>query len=280
MPELPEVETIRRGLIPVLVGRRLSRVTVLRSDLRRPVPADLAQRLTGRRVADLGRRSKYLLWRMDDGGVMLLHLGMSGRIKVFLGSAPPPEPHDHVIFETDAGATVRFWDARRFGVVTLADGAGLRDHPLLAGLGREPLDPGFDGAALAARLRGRRGPIKTALLDQGVIAGLGNIYACEGLFRAGVSPRRRAGNVPGRRAERLAAAIRRVLSEGIAAGGSSLRDYRQPSGELGYFQHSFAVYGRAGEACPGCTCEIRRTGGVRRIVQAGRSTFYCATRQR
>ena len=280
MPELPEVETIRRGLIPVLVGRRLSRVTVLRSDLRRPVPVDLAQRLTGRRVVDLGRRSKYLLWHMDDGGAMLLHLGMSGRIKVFQGSPPPLGPHDHVIFETDAGATVRFWDARRFGLVALTDGAGLRDHPLLAGLGREPLDPGFDGAALAARLRGRRGPIKTALMDQGVIAGLGNIYVCEGLFRAGISPRRRAGTVRGRRAERLCAAIREVLSEAIAAGGSSLRDYRQPSGELGYFQHSFAVYGRAGGACSGCTCEIRRTGGVRRMVQAGRSTFYCATRQR
>jgi formamidopyrimidine-DNA glycosylase len=280
MPELPEVETVRRGLVPVLVGRRLSRVVTYRADLRVALPDGLAQRLTGRRVVALGRRSKYLLWHLDDGTVLIVHLGMSGRVRVFEGPPPPREPHDHVIFETDAGATLRFCDPRRFGLMALAEAASLGRHPLLAGLGSEPLEAGFDGAALAARLKGRRGSIKNALMDQSVVAGLGNIYVCESLFHAGLSPRRRAGTVQGRRAGRLAGAIRRVLGAAIAAGGSSLNDHRLPSGELGYFQLRLAVYGREGETCPGCVRERGRGGGIRRIVQSGRSTFYCATCQR
>jgi len=284
MPELPEVETIRLGLVPVLEGRRFARVTVRRADLRRPLPAGFARRLEGRRVRAVERRAKYLLLRLDDGMVVILHLGMSGRIRIHAGPPPPPEPHDHVVFETDAGASVVFHDARRFGLMALSSDNALAVHPLLAGLGPEPLDPAFDGPRLAARLAGRRGPLKTALMDQRVVAGLGNIYVCESLFRARLSPRRKAGTVTGVRAERLVAAIRAVIAEAVAAGGSSLRDHRRPDGELGYFQHHFAVYGRAGEPCPGCTCGAAtgdaRAAGIRRIVQAGRSTFYCATRQR
>ena len=280
MPELPEVETVRRALAAVLEGRRLARVVVRRGDLRRPLPADFAARLEGRRVSAVARRGKYLVIRLDDDGVLLVHLGMSGRITVFAAHPPPPERHDHVIFESDDGTTVRYCDARRFGLMALTDGAGLAGHPLLAGMGPEPLDDAFDGALLAGRLAQRNGSIKAALMDQGVIAGLGNIYACESLFRAGLSPRRRASTVGGRRAGRLAAAIREVLGEAVAAGGSSLRDHRQPSGEVGYFQLSLAVYGREGEPCPGCDCDVALSGGVRRMVQSGRSTFYCAKRQR
>ena len=283
MPELPEVETVRRGLAPVLEGRRLVRVTAARADLRVPLPVDLAQRLTGRRITTVGRRGKYLLMHGEGGAVLIVHLGMSGRMKVFKGAAPPPEPHDHVVFETDEGVTIRYCDPRRFGLMVLAEEGELADHPLLAGLGPEPLGDEFCGALLEARLAGRSGPLKTVLMDQAVVAGLGNIYVCESLFRAGLSPRRKASTVRGRRAARLAEAVKAVLTAAIASGGSSLRDHRQPSGELGYFQHSFAAYGREGEPCPRCAGDgLGGAGGarIRRIVQAGRSTFYCATHQR
>jgi len=280
MPELPEVETVRRGLEPALLDRVLSHVLVRRRDLRQPLPDDFEARLTGRRVSAVGRRAKYLLISLDSGDCLIGHLGMSGRFRVFGPGAPAPERHDHVLFETDRGNSVRFNDPRRFGLMTLARTEGLDGHPLLAALGPEPLGNDFSGPVLAARLEGRSGPIKTALLDQSVVAGLGNIYACEALFRAGLSPLRGAATVTGRRAERLVGAIREILNEAIAAGGSSLRDHRRPSGELGYFQHRFAVYGRTGEACPACDCDLAESGGVRRIVQGGRSTFYCARRQR
>ena len=223
----------------------------MRADLRVPLPVDLAQRLTGRRITALGRRGKYLLMHSEGGAVWLIaHLGMSGRMKVFTGTPPPLEAHDHVIFETDDGATIRYCDPRRFGLMVLADEDGLADPPLLAGLGPEPLGGDFCGALLGKRLAGRSGPIKTVLLDQGVVAGLGNIYVCESLFRAGLSPRRKASTVRGRRADRLADAVQAVLSEAIAAGGSSLRDHRQPSGELGYFQHGFAGLRARGGAVP------------------------------
>jgi formamidopyrimidine-DNA glycosylase len=280
MPELPEVETVRRALAPALEGRVLERVSLRRGDLRKPFPEGFAERLTGRRVGRVGRRAKYLLLFLDDGWVVVAHLGMSGRFRIFEGTPPPLEAHDHVILETDTGTTIRFNDTRRFGLMDLANANALDHHPLLSGLGPEPLEPGFDGPALAARLAGRRTPIKVALMDQRIVAGLGNIYASECLFRAAISPRRSAAAITGKRATRLTAAIREVLSEAIAAGGSSLRDHRQPSGELGYFQHGFAVYERTGLTCPGCTCDAKQTGGVRRIIQGGRSTFYCATRQR
>jgi formamidopyrimidine-DNA glycosylase len=274
MPELPEVETVRRGLAPALEGRVLTRVVARRSDLRRPLPEDFAARLEGRRVIRIARRAKYLLFHLDDGTVMLGHLGMSGRLTVTRGAVTPGR-HTHVLFEA-GDITVAYDDPRRFGLFDLTDEAGLASHPLLKDLGPEPLGNEFNGPVLSAALAGRRSPIKALLLDQRVVAGLGNIYICESLFRARISPRRLGASVAGARAERLAPAIRDVLTEAIAAGGSSLRDYVQASGELGYFQHNFSVYGREGAPCasgkPGHV--------VRRVVQSGRSTFYCPKCQR
>ena len=280
MPELPEVETVRRGLARALEGRRLTGVENRRADLRFPLPPRFRQRLSGRTVETIGRRGKLLLIRLSGGLTLIAHLGMSGRSRGFAAPLPPLEPHDHVVFETDAGATVRFHDPRRFGFMDLIDTANAVRHPMLARLGPEPLGEGFSGGVLAPLLKGRRAPIKAALLDQSVVAGLGNIYACEALFRAGISPKRTAATVQGGRADRLASAIKAVLADAIAAGGSSLRDHRQTSGELGYFQTAFAVYDREGRPCPGCTCDPVATGGVRRIAQSGRSTFYCARKQR
>ncbi|MBW7851819.1 MAG: bifunctional DNA-formamidopyrimidine glycosylase/DNA-(apurinic or apyrimidinic site) lyase [Rhodospirillales bacterium] len=279
MPELPEVETVRRGLAAALEGRVLAWVRAFRPDLRRPLPPNFSERLTGRRVKRLWRRAKYLLVEMDDGLVLIVHLGMSGRMTVGRPTAGVLDAHDHVAFVTDDGTQVTFRDPRRFGLMTFCDRDSWPGHPLLRDLGPEPLDEAFTGAALAARLAGRRSPLKTALMDQRVVAGIGNIYACESLYRAGLSPRRRADTVSGARADRLAAAIKAVLSEAVAAGGSTLRDHQQPSGELGYFQHRFAVYGREGQPCPACV-PGSSCGGIRRIVQAGRSTFFCAKRQR
>lgn len=280
MPELPEVETVRRGLEPALLGRVLVRVDVRRRDLRIPVPAGFEDAVAGQRVTALSRRAKFLLLHLDGGDCVIVHLGMSGTFRLFSGVPPEPGPHDHVIFRTDAGSRATFNDPRRFGLIDLCPADALGSHRFLSRLGPEPLGNDFGPALLGERLAGRAGPIKTVLLDQSVVAGIGNIYACEALFRAGISPRRKASTVKGKRLGRLAGAIRDVLGEAIDAGGSSLRDHRQPSGELGYFQHSFAVYGRAGEACPGCDCDPSGGGGVRQIVQAGRSTFYCAKRQR
>jgi len=275
MPELPEVETIRRGLALKMTGRRIVRAELRRPDLRRPFPPLLDRRLKGARVGQLGRRGKYLLIELDDDGTLLLHLGMSGRI-VASGNNAEDAKHDHVVLALDDGTIVRFNDPRRFGLMDYMRRGEEMLHPLLAGMGPEPLGPGFDGKYLAAALAGKLTPIKAALLDQRIVAGLGNIYVCEALYRAGLSPRRLAGTIASVRAARLADAIRAVLTEAIEAGGSSLRDYVQADGELGYFQHRWAVYGKEGEPCPGCTC----AEGVRRIVQSGRSTFFCAKRQR
>ncbi|MBK8209025.1 MAG: bifunctional DNA-formamidopyrimidine glycosylase/DNA-(apurinic or apyrimidinic site) lyase [Rhodospirillales bacterium] len=280
MPELPEVETVRRGLLPVLAGHRLAVVEQRRSDLRFPLPVDFARRLAGRRIENIERRGKYLLIRLDADEVWLAHLGMSGRFCIDGPDTPAPGPHDHVLLRTDSGVCVRFHDPRRFGFMDLVPAEALDRCPHLAGLGPDPLGPAFDGAYLAGSLAARRTPLKAALLDQRVVAGMGNIYASESLFRARLSPARMAATVGGKRVDRLVAAIKEVFAEAIAAGGSSLRDHRQPSGELGFFQHGFAVYGRAGEPCPGCRCQPARTGGIRRIVQSGRSTFYCGLRQR
>jgi formamidopyrimidine-DNA glycosylase len=275
MPELPEVETVRRGLALRISGRRIVRAELRRPDLRRPFPPALAARLNGARIGALGRRGKYILIELDTDGLLLLHLGMSGRITA--GSAELPVAlHDHVVLTLDDGTVVRFNDPRRFGLMDYVRRGEAAQHPLLSGLGPEPLEAGFDGAYLSGALAGKLTPIKAALLDQRIVAGLGNIYACEALYRAGLSPRRLAGSIGRRRADRLTAAIKSVLTEAIAAGGSSVRDYVQADGELGYFQHHWAVYGREGEPCPGCNC----TEGVRRIVQSGRSSFFCAKRQR
>ena len=276
MPELPEVETVCRGLDPVLTGQVLARVLQLRLDLRFPLPENFADRLTGRRVLGLRRRAKYILMDLEGGLSLIAHLGMSGRMQISERMPDSLETHDHIVFETAAGPTVRYNDARRFGMMDLWPTETLEVHPWLAALGPEPLSNAFSGPALAEALAGKRTPIKAALLDQRVVAGLGNIYVCEALFESGLSPRRLAATVQGGRAERLAASVKDVLGRAIAAGGSSLRDYRQADGELGYFQHSFSVYGREGEPCPGCTCDKT----VQRIVQSGRSTFFCPKRQR
>jgi formamidopyrimidine-DNA glycosylase len=279
MPELPEVETVRRGLAPRLVDRLIVRVVQRRKDLRVPFPKKFAERVEGRRVLGIDRRAKYLLLRLDDGNTLIAHLGMSGRMTLHDAKSAaehPLERHDHVVLDTDEGWQVRFNDARRFGLMLLEPNDAVEGHKLFKGLGPEPLDSSFDGPALAARLRGRRTPIKAALLDQRTLVGVGNIYACEALFLAGISPKRSAHTVQGERAERLVKAIKQVLLRSIDDGGSTLRDHVQPGGELGYFQTRFNVYDRAGAVCPtpGCGRLVRRT------VQAGRSTFYCARCQR
>ena len=279
MPELPEVETVMRGLRARLEGRRIVRALVARPDMRWALPPDLAARLTGARVAGFRRRAKYILMRLDGGTSVLIHLGMSGRMVLAPRDNAPPPPHEHVRLETDDGWRVGFVDPRRFGSVDLVPTPAEDAHRLLAGLGPEPFDDGFTPATLSAALARRRTPIKAALLDQRTVAGLGNIYVCEALHRAGISPLRSAHTIRGARAARLVPAIRDVLTEAIAAGGSSLRDYVQPDGELGYFQHAWRVYGRAGEPCAACpgppSC-----AGVRRVVQSARSSFYCPRTQR
>jgi formamidopyrimidine-DNA glycosylase len=274
MPELPEVETVRRGLVPVLEGQRLARVEQRRPDLRFPLPERMAERLTGRRVVRLDRRAKYLLLHLDDGMVLLIHLGMSGRMMVSRGPQAQVNAHDHVVFETEAGSVVTFNDARRFGMMDLVRTDKLEQHKLIKGIGPEPLGNAFSGPILAAALKGKKTSIKAAILDQKVVAGVGNIYASEALFRAGISPKRLAYTVQGDRAEKLAQAIKTVLNEAVAAGGSSLRDYVQADGELGYFQHRWRVYEKEGKPCP------NGQGTVRRITQGGRSTFYCPKCQR
>ncbi|MGE0733431.1 MAG: bifunctional DNA-formamidopyrimidine glycosylase/DNA-(apurinic or apyrimidinic site) lyase [Alphaproteobacteria bacterium] len=280
MPELPEVETVCRGLRPVMEGRRIERLTLRRPDLRFPIPKDFAARVGGKIISRIERRAKYILMHLDTGDVVIAHLGMSGRMKTVRGIPNEIEAHDHVEFAMQGGTTVTFNDPRRFGMLLLETAAKLAQHKLLRDLGPEPLGAAFDGAYLAAQLKGKRTPIKAALLDQHIVAGLGNIYVSEALFHAGISPKRSAASIGAARAARLADAVKMVLARAIEAGGSSLRDYVQPSGELGYFQHQWAVYGRAGEACPGCDCTLSRTGGIRQMVQSNRSTFYCPRRQR
>jgi formamidopyrimidine-DNA glycosylase len=280
MPELPEVETVMRGLAACLEGRVILSAELRRSDLRWPVPAGFASRLSGSRVLGFRRRGKYILMRIEGGQSVLLHLGMSGRMNIAApGAVALTVLHEHLVLVADGGARVGFVDPRRFGSLDLVPTAEEDAHPLLCSLGPEPLGPGFSAAILSDALAGKRTPIKTALLDQAVVAGIGNIYACEALFRAGISPRRLAASVAGARAARLVPAIRATLSEAIAAGGSSLRDYVQPSGELGYFQHAWKVYGRPGDPCEHCPGPVA-CGGIGRIVQCGRSTFYCPRTQR
>lgn len=276
MPELPEVETVRRGLERHLSGKVLQRVEVRRPDLRFPLPERLGERLRGRRIEALRRRAKYLLFDLDDGMTLIGHLGMSGRMHIHGAVPNAVEAHAHLMFVADDGAAVVFRDHRRFGFFDLAPTEGLEQHRFFRDLGPEPLADDFDGPCLSAALSGKRTPIKAALLDQRVVAGLGNIYVCEALFRAGIAPTRLAQTVAGRRAGRLVPEIKAVLSEAIAAGGSTLRDYVQASGELGYFQHDFRVYGREGDPCRKPRCR----GTVSRLVQSGRSTFHCTVCQR
>ena len=278
MPELPEVETVCRGLARVLEGRRFAKVELRRKDLRIPFPKGLAAALTGRKLERIYRRAKYIMMALDNGQVLIAHLGMSGRMTI-VNDASPPGPHDHVIFTTDDGIIVRFNDPRRFGLMTLAAVSALDGHKLFRHLGPDAMGSDFTPANLSAALKGRKTSIKVALLDQRIVVGVGNIYACESLFRAGISPKRKAGTVTGKRAAALVPVIKEVLAEAIAAGGSSLRDHVQPSGELGYFQKAWKVYGREGESCACGSNTAPPDHKVKRIVQAGRSTFFCVHRQ-
>jgi formamidopyrimidine-DNA glycosylase len=297
MPELPEVETVRRGLQPVMEGARFTKVEARRGDLRWPLPKDFAARLEGQTVAGLGRRAKYLLADLSSGDVLLMHLGMSGSFRVAQEHGEPEREnapggyyhdrskdaaHDHVVFHMSSGARISFNDPRRFGSMKLVPRAQLDQEPLLRALGPEPLGNAFDAAMLARALRGKKTSLKAALSDQKIVAGLGNIYVCEALHRARLSPKRKASTVaskagvPNERAQALVDAIKAVLNDAIAAGGSSLRDHRQTSGELGLFQHNFRVYDREGQPCPTPACK----GTIKRIVQTGRSTFFCPVCQR
>lgn len=293
MPELPEVETVRRGLAPAMEGARFVKVEARRPDLRWPLPEDFVSRLEGHTLTGLGRRAKYLLADLSSGEVLIMHLGMSGSFRVSAdgGDIMPGDfhyerskaaTHDHVVFHMSSGKSVTFNDPRRFGFMKLVARAELGREPLLRALGPEPLGNEFGAQLLARACRGKKTSLKAALGDQRVVAGLGNIYVCEALSRARLSPKRRASTIaaksgePNERAAALADAIRDVLNDAIGAGGSSLRDHRQTDGELGYFQHSFRVYDREGEACPTRGCR----GKIKRIVQTGRSTFYCPVCQK
>ncbi len=282
MPELPEVETVRRGLAPVMEGVMIANAQVNRPDLRWPFPENMASRLAGKRILQLRRRSKYILADLDSGETLLIHLGMSGRMTISghtVGDFHHPHPaaakHDHVVFEMQGGARITFNDARRFAMDLMQTGEEA-DFWLIRDLGPEPLGNQFNEDYLMARLKGRNTPIKSALLDQRVVSGLGNIYVCEVLFRAGIHPTSKAGQLSAKRVASLVPLIRDVLSEAIEAGGSSLKDYRQTDGELGYFQHRFAVYDQEGNPCPTPSCESKIT----RIVQSGRSSFFCPQCQR
>ncbi len=293
MPELPEVETVRRGLAPVMEGARIIRVEARRPDLRQPLPRDFAKRLEGQTVTGIGRRAKYLTADLASGDVLLMHLGMSGSFRVsqedvktrpgkFHHARPATAAHDHVVFHMSSGATVTYNDPRRFGLMLIVPRRDLASHPLMREVGPEPLGNAFDANLLAFACRNRKTSLKAALLDQTVVAGLGNIYACEALHRARLSPKRRASTIatrtgaPNDKAAALVNAIKAVLNDAIKAGGSSLRDHRRTDGELGYFQHHFRVYDREGEPCVTPECG----GKVKRIVQNGRSTFFCPVCQK
>jgi formamidopyrimidine-DNA glycosylase len=285
MPELPEVETVKRGLEPALTGRRITHVDLRRADLRIPFPDRFAERLTGRRITAMSRRAKYLLASLDDGETLIIHLGMSGRLTLggreangrYYHGRDSHAAHDHVVIDLEGGKRLTFNDPRRFGLMSLAPTAALSDAPFFAHLGIEPLGNELSAEHLVAGLAGRKTSLKAALLDQGFVVGIGNIYACEALHHARLSPRRSAHTVGLARAERLALAIRHVLSAAIEAGGSSLKDYVHADGSLGYFQHRFAVYDREGEPCPRASCKGTK---IRRIMQSNRSTFYCPICQR
>lgn len=280
MPELPEVETTGRGIAAKLLGQTITRVEQRRKDLRQPMPRNLPALLEGRRLIAVERRAKYLLLRLDDGCSVLLHLGMSGRMVIAEHDDGTRDKHDHVVFSFGNGAVMRFNDARRFGMLDVVKTGAENQHKLLKHIGPEPLDSAFTAKVLAERLAGKKVAIKLALLDQRVVAGIGNIYACEALYDAGINPQKPAGKVSADKLALLVPAIKKVLKAALKDGGSSLRDYRQASGELGYFQTRFAVYDREGQPCPKCVKSCKTCPGVQRFTQGGRSTFWCPQQQR
>lgn len=281
MPELPEVETVKSGMAQVLEGAVFSDVDQRRPDLRVPFPEKLTDRLIGRRIETIARRAKYVLVYLDNRTVLVIHLGMSGRVLVMNdGRYYKPEKHDHLICGFEDGCKFVLNDPRRFGMVLLIHENEIGNYTAFSKMGPEPLGNEFSGTVLFEKLQGKKSPIKTVLLDQRVVAGLGNIYVCEALYYAGIDPQRPAESLSTDEAENLVSSIRNVLIRAIKAGGSSLKDYRTANGDLGYFQFSFAVYDREGGACPDCSCDVSKTGGIKRIIQGGRSTFYCQEKQK
>jgi formamidopyrimidine-DNA glycosylase len=281
MPELPEVETVMRGLESVITGAKITAVDQRRKDLRVPFPDKLADRLVGRKILSLKRRAKYILVNLDNSEILIIHLGMSGRVSIIpKGEEVKLEKHDHLVLTFQNGVTITYNDPRRFGMILLIDEKEFETHKNFAHLGPEPLGNDFSAPILLARLKGKNTSIKQALLDQRVVVGVGNIYACEALFLAGINPLKKARLVKGEKMELLVKAIRDVLMRAIKAGGSTLKDYRHADGQLGYFQHNFTVYNQEGERCPTCDCDIAKTNGIKRIMQAGRSTFYCSKKQK
>lgn len=278
MPELPEVETVVRGLSPFITGQIVQDIVTNRPDLRIPFPENLKD-LQGKTVLNIKRRAKYILISFENSFVLCLHLGMSGTIRLSGNNSESLQKHDHFLMILQNGTKVIFNDPRRFGMVLLLKEEDFSFHPSFKNLGPEPLSPDFSGSYLYASCKGKTSSIKQALLDQRVVSGLGNIYVCEALFKAGIHPKRKAGNIALKRMEKLVEDIRQTLEKAIKAGGSSLKDYAHVDGSLGYFQHQFQVYDQEGRACPGCTCDTLKTGGVQRIVQSGRSTFFCPEKQ-
>jgi formamidopyrimidine-DNA glycosylase len=279
MPELPEVETVCRGLAKACTGTRICSVDVYRHDLRMPLPENLAARLKKRRIEKITRRAKYILISLDNNETLILHLGMSGRITI-TQTASKAIKHDHLVFHFENGLHAYFNDPRRFGLCDLIPTKDLPQHKLFCHLGIEPLEPGLSPATLMAKFAGKKTSIKAALLDQRMVVGIGNIYACEALYHAGINPKRRASACTKEQIAKLVSAIRKVLKEAIKVGGSSLRNYVHTDGKIGSFQNRFAVYSHEHKKCPGCICHADKSGGIRRITQAGRSTFYCPTKQK
>jgi formamidopyrimidine-DNA glycosylase len=279
MPELPEVETVCRGLAKALPGHAIEAVTLNRDGMRIPFPPEL-KKIAHSKILGIDRRAKYVLIRLSSGQTLILHLGMSGRLLIHeKGKKYTPGKHDHLILHMNNGTSIVLNDPRRFGLAALAETKNIAQHKLFKHLGPEPLEKEFSPAYLAAKLKGKKVAIKLAIMDQRLVVGVGNIYASEALFMSGIDPRRATGTLKPAEIKKLANAIKAVLKKAIAAGGSSLRDYVQTDGELGYFQHHFTVYDREGQKCKGCTCDIKKTGGVRRLTQGGRSTFYCPVKQ-
>lgn len=279
MPELPEVETIKNALLKATYEANIISVSIFNNRFRKIIPDDFAKKVQGHKIISISRQAKYLLLGLDNGLSIVWHLGMSGKVKICDELPEKLEKHDHVIFETDKGFLI-YNDARRFGMLDVVETKNLATNPIFAHIGLDPFDAKLDGLFLFNKLKNKKIPIKVALLDQKIVNGIGNIYASEALFDAGIAPTRMSDKLKLKECEKLVESIRKILQKAIAAGGSSIHDYKKPDGSLGYFQNMHCVYNKTGQKCPGCTCNIAQTGGIKKIVQAGRSTFYCSVKQK
>ena len=279
MPELPEVETIKNALLKAAYEANIISVSIFNNRFRKIIPDDFAKKVQGHKIISISRQAKYLLLGLDNGLSIVWHLGMSGKVKICNELPEKLEKHDHVIFETDKGFLI-YNDARRFGMLDVVETKNLATNPIFAHIGLDPFDAKLDGLFLFNKLKNKKIPIKVALLDQKIVNGIGNIYASEALFDAGIAPTRMSDKLKLKECEKLVESIRKILQKAIAAGGSSIHDYKKPDGSLGYFQNMHCVYNKTGQKCPECTCNIAQTGGIKKIVQAGRSTFYCSVKQK